>query len=205
MNTDKLFPIMALSYSYRARAELAEYRADGDAIVVIGIPWLMIAPHEQQAQRNHRQTLQQLADRGGLSACEALAILEHRPYRNMPLAASNRQLAATVDAWRRFSGVAICPDCRGERRGPDGLLCRRCGGCAQIDRSTLKPGEVAPFEGAAAAPQPQLAWRDAVQAVLDCYYIGGRDPEKKLRNLGSYIEDLARAVGDKRAPAETGA
>lgn len=40
----------------------------------------------------------------------------------------------------------ICPDCRGERRAPDGGLCKRCGGTAQIRRSELEPGEEAPFE-----------------------------------------------------------
>jgi hypothetical protein len=43
--------------------------------------------------------------------------------------------------------LVICPDCRGQRRGPDGLLCRRCGGGAQINRSALRLDEVPPFEG----------------------------------------------------------
>jgi len=44
------------------------------------IPFAMIAPHEKQAQRNHWQSLERLAQRGGLSACEALAILEDREW-----------------------------------------------------------------------------------------------------------------------------
>lgn len=45
------------------------------------IPFAMIAPHESQATKNHWQTLNRLAERGGLSACEALAIMEDRPWR----------------------------------------------------------------------------------------------------------------------------
>lgn len=48
---------------------------------------------------------------------------------------------------RPQSDQVICPDCRGERRGADGGLCKRCGGSAQFDRSELRPGEVAPWEG----------------------------------------------------------
>src|SRR4051812_12591172 len=39
------------------------------------IPWAMIAPHEKQALRNHDQTIQRLAERSGLSPCEALCVM----------------------------------------------------------------------------------------------------------------------------------
>ncbi len=64
-------------------AELTEPRffpiQDGPAI-----PWAVIAPHERQAQRNHSQTLEVLAARGGLAPCEAVAVLEDRRWRSMP-------------------------------------------------------------------------------------------------------------------------
>ena len=44
----------------------------------------MLAPHEEQAQRNHLQSLETLASRGGLSACEAVAVLEDRRWHKMP-------------------------------------------------------------------------------------------------------------------------
>lgn len=48
------------------------------------IPWDMIAPHEKQAMANHGgQSLERLAQRGGLSACEALAVLEDRIWTPM--------------------------------------------------------------------------------------------------------------------------
>jgi len=47
------------------------------------IPWGMIEPHHAQAAKNHDQTLERLAHRGGLSLCEALAVLEDRAWRRM--------------------------------------------------------------------------------------------------------------------------
>lgn len=44
------------------------------------IPFAMIEPHEKQPKKNQWQSLNQLAERGGLSSCEALAILEDRPW-----------------------------------------------------------------------------------------------------------------------------
>lgn len=50
-----------------------------------GIPWSMIASKEVQARRNHSmQNLEGLARRGGLSPCEAVAVLEGRSWRHDP-------------------------------------------------------------------------------------------------------------------------
>ena len=40
------------------------------------IPWSALAPFEGQAQRNHSQSLERLAERGGLSVQEAIHVLE---------------------------------------------------------------------------------------------------------------------------------
>lgn len=65
------------------------------------IPFAMIAPHEKQAQRNHWQSLDRLAERGGLSACEALAILEDRPWaRGVSKEDDARLLINKVREWR---------------------------------------------------------------------------------------------------------
>lgn len=47
------------------------------------IPWVIIGWHEDQAQKNHYQRLERLAERGGLSWSEALAVLEDRPWIRM--------------------------------------------------------------------------------------------------------------------------
>lgn len=41
------------------------------------VPWGLVAPHEAQAKRNHDQTLEQLAVRGGLCPRELYAVLAH--------------------------------------------------------------------------------------------------------------------------------
>lgn len=44
------------------------------------IPWTMISPHEDQAIKNHGQTLERLAERGGLSAYEAVCVLTDQSF-----------------------------------------------------------------------------------------------------------------------------
>lgn len=89
------FPIMGL-------LRLAEQKALKAAGVEMtrGIPWVMIAPHEKQAERNHDQTLVRLAERGGLSACEAVAVLEDRRWTRLEDAVAYRRLQELVQAWK---------------------------------------------------------------------------------------------------------
>lgn len=75
----RLFPVMFLSRDQR----------------VLGIPelidWAFVEPHRKQAQTNHNQTLEQLADRGGLTPAELVAVLEDRKWSPMSdVAAANR-------------------------------------------------------------------------------------------------------------------
>ncbi len=51
--------------------------------VIKAIPWTAIAPHERQAQQNHSQTLNRLAQRGGLNVSEAVAVMEDRPWKHL--------------------------------------------------------------------------------------------------------------------------
>lgn len=47
------------------------------------VPWEFIAPHAKQALVNHQQTLEQLAERGGCTPCEIVAIVEERKWTPM--------------------------------------------------------------------------------------------------------------------------
>ena len=62
------------------------------------IPWDVIAPHARQAKANHGQTLERLRQRGGLSPCEAVAILEDRPWTRMDLTTAFERLAELISA-----------------------------------------------------------------------------------------------------------
>lgn len=48
------------------------------------IPWSVIAPCEEQAKKNHDQTLERLAERGGLDAGEAVVVLQSKRLRFIP-------------------------------------------------------------------------------------------------------------------------
>lgn len=71
------------------------------AALLSEIPFAMIAPHEAQALRNHSQSLERLAQRGGLAACEAIDIIEGRRWGSAkPCIENERYLINKVRAWR---------------------------------------------------------------------------------------------------------
>lgn len=63
---------------------LQSWTSRRDSKTLKSIPWAMIAPHEAQALANHYQTLKRLAERGGLSSSEAVAVLEGRQWKPIP-------------------------------------------------------------------------------------------------------------------------
>ena len=46
----------------------------------VSVPWSFVAPHEAQAQANHSQTLERLAERAGLAWSELRAVIEGKPW-----------------------------------------------------------------------------------------------------------------------------
>lgn len=68
------------------------------------IPWAMIAPFDAQAKANHcGQGLCRLQERHGVSACEALAILECRPWQRMDEHKAYLHLKARIEKWESNS------------------------------------------------------------------------------------------------------
>jgi hypothetical protein len=94
--TERMFPIMVTTY--RDDNELTDARAASFPFVVVCIPWDMIAPHAKQADKNHYQTLERLAERGGLTAEEAVAVLRSHSAmdRNWVRGGANEALAEMV-------------------------------------------------------------------------------------------------------------
>jgi hypothetical protein len=74
------------------------------------IPWGAILAHEQQALRNHDQTIECLNQRGGLAPCEAVAVLENRRWKEMP----DRNEAVR----RLLELTGMCAHCGGSGFGP---------------------------------------------------------------------------------------
>lgn len=65
-----------------------------------GFPDFVMLPRDCEAQaiKNHSQTLDRLAGRGGLSVCEAVALMQSREYRSMTV-------FELVDAFREYHWV----------------------------------------------------------------------------------------------------
>ena len=49
------------------------------------VPWNLVAPHSKMAYANHGQTLEKLADRGGLTWPELLAVMTGRKYHELDI------------------------------------------------------------------------------------------------------------------------
>lgn len=63
------------------------------------IPWAMVTPHNAQAKINHNQDLAKLQSRGGVSYCEALAILDDRKWKTMETYEAYNELKRRVEAY----------------------------------------------------------------------------------------------------------
>jgi hypothetical protein len=103
----RTFPIMHQRDYDRAGSTEKQLRAAGVLFAVVNVPWPMIEPHALQARHNHSQTLERLAERGGLSACEALAVIEDRPYSTIPEPAAHIRL---LDLICEFQKSPITPE-----------------------------------------------------------------------------------------------
>ena len=79
------------------------------------IPWKSIAPHEKQALINHGQSLEKLASRGGLSWCEALAVLQDSKFIAMPEEEAKEKVLALLPnqewlvpvTWEAFGFIKV--------------------------------------------------------------------------------------------------
>lgn len=60
------------------------------------LPWVLVAPHEAQARHNHDQSLERLAQRGGLSPCEMVAIMEGKDWSEITHKGACRRLRELV-------------------------------------------------------------------------------------------------------------
>jgi hypothetical protein len=76
------------------------------AKAIVSIPWPMIAACQRRALANHAQTLERLAERGGLSPQEALWVLDdqewtvyHPDHKARVRAEAEAELIRRVNAW----------------------------------------------------------------------------------------------------------
>lgn len=70
------------------------------------VPWAMLHGHDEQAKRNHAgQDLQRLYERHGMSACEVLAVLDDREWRDMDEEVAHLELHRRVSAFNANHGA----------------------------------------------------------------------------------------------------
>ena len=74
--------------------------------VIKAIPWVAIAPHEAQAQKNHSQSLSRLSQRGGLSVCEAIAVMQNERVKQFGLTWARAKLMCLVLDFERASSLS---------------------------------------------------------------------------------------------------
>lgn len=103
------------------------------------VPWAFVAPHEGWALKNHDQTLQRLAERGGLSPCEIVAILEGRKWRQMPEAEATARLRELLLAWECEQAKIAGADHAVERQRADHwqAKARRLGELLRVRREQM--------------------------------------------------------------------
>lgn len=67
-----------------AEAQVAELEERRFPVLDAGfsVPWRLVAPFEAQAERNHNQTLQRLAGRGGLDPVELWAVMHGMGWKD---------------------------------------------------------------------------------------------------------------------------
>lgn len=73
---DRQFPVM-LPYHVKARKVWLDEGCPTE------VPYHIVELHEEQAQKNHKQTVERLAERGGLDPAELLAVISDCPWQQV--------------------------------------------------------------------------------------------------------------------------
>ncbi len=149
------------------------------------ILWQIIERHQLQAQRNHGQTLERLAERGGLSSCEAVAVLEDREWRPMDDKAARERLIDLALTQRALLAVDAPPTLSREDQQRLDAVCIYCGGhhsgieCQAVDApqlreekddlSRVEPGATTRGTGSTASSNERM--RDADRVCEECGHI----------------------------------
>jgi hypothetical protein len=75
------------------------------------VPWPMLQPHEKHAEKNHQQTLQVLASRGGLSPQEIVAIMKGSSWEEMKTIGceeAERTIIEMTEHWYDNRPLDVC-------------------------------------------------------------------------------------------------
>ena len=70
--------------------------------VLWSVPWAFVEPHEERAMQNHGQTLERLAERGGLSIVELYGVLTNKGLRELMETSNAEALCYVLRELRNF-------------------------------------------------------------------------------------------------------
>lgn len=119
----KMFPVLM---DYRERKEFPN--------APVSVPWELLQPHALQALANHGQTLERLAERGGLHPGEMYLILHNLPWDGGRLPATAIALQFIDQKIMELSRRATVSQCEHKTEAEYGL-CHRCQAFAVIARN----------------------------------------------------------------------
>ena len=88
-----------LTTSTLRSSELCEFPIHS-ARRVSALPWEMIQPHGRRLMLNFGSTLSEMVLRGGLSPCEAVAVLRDEPWVALSQAEAETALEGLIADWR---------------------------------------------------------------------------------------------------------
>lgn len=90
----RMFPVLLAWDDKRGSAFNA--LESGCSFLVVGVPWELLDACTVRIRANHGQSIERLAERGGLDPAELCAILEDRNYAPMPFEKANKRLASLI-------------------------------------------------------------------------------------------------------------
>lgn len=152
---DELKAMLTLERSAKEEAEHRHNVLTQRRFPVLGagfsIPWALIAPFDAQARRNHSQSLERLAERGGLCSSEIWCVVHGMHWGEGPPAAEAREWclrwaglatdAPTPEQVREACASAVDPS-PGMPTLAWRALTDAAGAVRSLDLSNLKGGEV---------------------------------------------------------------
>jgi hypothetical protein len=105
----EIFPIIYTG-EHRFAAEVPRLRSLGLYAFLIGVPLAMLEPHGDRVRLNHgNRTLRSLAQAGGLSAGDVVAILLNRSRHNIPNSHDqpyqHRVLLEMIQEWENLEAI----------------------------------------------------------------------------------------------------
>lgn len=133
------------------------------------VDWQFVADHGKQAQANHYQTVERLAERGGLSWTELAAVIEDRKWCKMSEADAISVVRAAEA--RYLAALSPAPDAR--------------------ERERIEVHKIETVAGDFYTEPGEPIWRIILNG-----YCADFPSEQAARNFADQIERLGRHAGD---------